>query len=162
MADFVGVDYRSPLTYSDAMSKCVHDPDVMQRAQRLAQAGDLSGAADICRAIARTVPNFHALFMLGTIESHFGRFQEAEKQLRRAIEINPRSPEALTSYGNILLEQKRHDDAIAALSKAIRLQPGNLTALIYRGLGLAESGRSEAALKDFDRALQLSPQSVFA
>jgi tetratricopeptide (TPR) repeat protein len=137
--------------------------DAMTRAHQLAQSGDLSGAAQLCRAIvAREPSHFYALFMLGTIEGQFRQFDQAAEHLGRAVRIDPRSPEALTSYGNVLLEQKRHDDAIDALGKAIRLQPGNLNALIYRGLALAESGRNEAALKDFDRALLLDPQSVFA
>jgi len=128
-----------------------------------AQAGDLAGAAEICRAIAgRNPPNFHALFMLGTIESHFGRFEEAAKHLKRAIESNPRSPEALTSYGNALLEQKKPALAIKALDKALALQPQNPMALLYRGLALAETSEPEAALKDFDRVLRLDPGSVYA
>ena len=135
----------------------------MQRAHGLAQSGDLAGAAQLCRTIlAREPSHFYALFMLGTIEGEFRQFDQAAEHLGRAVQVDPRSSEALTSYGNVLLEQKRHDDAIAILSKALRLQPGNLNALIYRGLGLAEIGRNEAALKDFDRALQLDPQSVFA
>ena len=135
----------------------------MNRAHQLAQSGDLAGAAQLCRAIvAREPSHFYALFMLGTIEGQFRQFDQAAEHLGRAVRIDPRSPEAFTSYGNVLLEQKHHDDAIEALNKAIRLQPGNLNALIYRGLALAESGRNEAALKDFDRALQVSPQSIFA
>ena len=134
----------------------------MQEAQRLAQAGDLAGAAQICRDIVARTPNFHAFFMLGTIESHFGHFEEAEEQLRRAVEINPRSPEALTSYGNALLEQKKPTQAVKTLSRALSLQPQNPIALLYRGLAYAETKEHEEALKDFDRVLILDPRSVYA
>jgi len=137
--------------------------DAMSRAHGLAQSGDLKGAARICRTILERQPShFYALFMLGTIEGEFRRFDEAEKHLGRAVSLEPRSPEALTSFGNILIERKRHGEAIAALTKALALQPQNLNALIYRGLALAETGRHEEALRDFERALQLSPQSIFA
>jgi tetratricopeptide (TPR) repeat protein len=137
--------------------------DAMSRAHALAQAGDLMGAAELCRGvIAREPGNFYALFMLGTIEGEFRQFKEAEKHLARAVKLNPSSAEALTSYGNILIEQKRHRDAVATLGKAISLQPQNSNALIYRGLALAELGRHEEALKDFDRVLQLDPRSAFA
>ena len=136
---------------------------IMQQARRLAQAGDLAGAAEICRKIAAgAAPNFDASFMLGTIETHFGRFQEAEKHLRRAVEINPRSPEALTSYGNVLLERKRPKDAVAALTRALALQPQNMNALLYRGFAFGELGQHKDALADFDRVLRLDPHSVFA
>jgi tetratricopeptide (TPR) repeat protein len=134
----------------------------MQEAQRLAQAGDLTGAARICRDVAASSPNFHAFFMLGTIESHFGHFEEAEEQLRRAVEINPRSPEALTLYGNALLERGKPALAVKTLSKALSLQPQNAIALLYRGLAYAQTKEHEQALKDFDRVVLLDPGSVYA
>jgi len=135
----------------------------MQQAQARAQAGDLQGAAQICRAvIERTPANVYALFMLGTIEGEFKRYDEAAKLLGKAVGLNPNVPEILTSYGNILLELKRPAEAIAALNKAIALQPKNPNALIYRGLGLAQTGKPEAALNDFDRVLSMDPRSVFA
>jgi tetratricopeptide (TPR) repeat protein len=137
--------------------------DAMSRAHVLAQSGDLTAAGQICRTIlAREPSHFYALFMLGTIEGEFRQFDEAEKHLARAVEIDPKSAEALTSFGNILIEKKRHKKAIAILTKAIGLQPQNVNALIYRGLALAETERHVEALEDFERALQLSPQSIFA
>src|ERR1700716_3733993 len=101
--------------------------DAMNRAHQLAQGGDLAGAAQLCRAIvAREPSHFYALFMLGTIEGQFGQFDQAAEHLGRAVRIDPRSAEALTSYGNVLIELKRYGDAIAALTTAIRLQPNNV------------------------------------
>jgi tetratricopeptide (TPR) repeat protein len=137
--------------------------EAMQRAHALAQAGDLAGAASICRTVlARAPANVYALFMLGTIESGFGRFKEAEAHLSLAAKLSPQTAEILASLGNVLLELKRHADAIEVLTRAIRLQPKNENALIYRGLALAQSERPEDALKDFDRVLATAPQSVFA
>ena len=137
--------------------------EAMQRAHALAQAGDLTRAAEICRSVlARAPTNVYALFMLGTIETQFGHFDVAAGHLSQAAKLSPQTAEVLTSLGNVLLELKRYAEAIDALSKAIRLQPQNQNALIYRGLALAQSGRREDALKDFDRVLTIAPQSVFA
>jgi tetratricopeptide (TPR) repeat protein len=137
--------------------------EAMQRAHALAQAGDLAGAANICRTVlARAPANVYALFMLGTIESGFGRFREAELHLSLAAKLSPQTAEILASLGNVLLELKRHSEAIEALTRAIRLQPKNENALIYRGLALAQTERPEDALKDFERVLAIAPQSVFA
>ena len=145
------------------MRNALNNPNPsLQEAQRLAQAGNLTGAAEICRAVVAHAPNFHAFFMLGTIESHFGQFEEAEKNLRRAVEINPQSPEALTSYGNVLLERGKSNLAIKTLSKALSLQPQSPLALLYRGLAHAAGKEHEAALQDFDRVLVLDPNSVYA
>jgi len=135
----------------------------MQQAQARAQAGDLKGAAAICRGVLERAPNdVYALFMLGTIESEFKHYDEAAKLLGKAAKSNPNVPEVLCSLGNVFLELKRYREAIEVLSKAIGLQPQNQHALLYRGLAFAESGESERALKDFDRILTLDPRSEFA
>ena len=137
--------------------------EAMQKAHALAQAGDIAGAAKICRTVlARAPAHIYALFMLGTIESQFGHFDEAAKHLALAVKLSPQTAEILTSHGNVLIELKRYAEAIEVLSRAIKLQPQNQNALIYRGLALAQSGRPEDALKDFDRVLLMAPQSVFA
>jgi tetratricopeptide (TPR) repeat protein len=137
--------------------------DAMQRAHALAQGGDLSGAANICRTVlTRSPANVYALFMLGSIESQFGQFDQAEGHLAQAAKLSPQTAEILASYGNVLLELKRYAEAIDVLTRAIRLQPQNQNALIYRGLALAQNGRPEDALKDFERVLAIAPQSVFA
>jgi tetratricopeptide (TPR) repeat protein len=137
--------------------------DPMQRAHALAQSGDLTGAANICRSVLQRTPSHvYALFMLGSIEGGQGRFDEASRHLGLAAKISPQSAEILSSYGNMLLELKRYEEAIDVLSRAIRLQPRNQNALIYRGLGLAQTERFADALKDFDRVLSFDPRSTFA
>jgi tetratricopeptide (TPR) repeat protein len=137
--------------------------DAMQRAHALAQTGDLAGAANICRTVLKRAPaNVYALFMLGSIESQFGQFDQAAGHLGQAAKLSPQTAEILASYGNVLLELKRYTEAIDVLTRAIRLQPQNQNALIYRGLALAQNGRPEDALKDFERVLAIAPQSVFA
>jgi tetratricopeptide (TPR) repeat protein len=137
--------------------------EMMHQAQILAQAGNLTGAAELCRGVvARDPSNFLALFMLGVIESQLGQFARAVKHLERAVKIDPRSAEALTTLGNALIEQKRHEDAVHVLNRALALQPQNAHTLLYRGLSLAETGKHEEAIADFDRLLRIDPRSVFA
>ncbi len=135
----------------------------IERAQLLARAGDLKGAAELCRGVvAREPKHFYALFMLGTLESQFGEFGQAEKHLARAVKLEPRSAEALTLYGNVLIEKKQQAEAISVLSRALAIQPQNSHALLYRGLAYAETGKHDEAIQDFDRVLRLDPRSVFA
>ena len=137
--------------------------EAMQKAHALAQAGDLPGAAKLCRTVlARAPAHVYALFMLGTIESQFEHYDEAAKHLALAVKLSPQTAEILASHGNVLLELKRYAEAIDVLSRAIKLQPQNQNALIYRGLALAQNGCPEDSLKDFDRVLLMAPQSVFA
>ncbi len=137
--------------------------DALRRAQNMARAGDLAGAAQICRQLlSREASNFYALVMLGGIESDRKNFAEAETLLARAVQANPRSPEALGSYGNVLVERGRPEDGIRALSEALRLQPQNPATYVYRGYAHAQSGDHAKALADFDAAVRLSPNWEFA
>ena len=137
--------------------------DELKHAQRVAQGGDLSGAARICRSVlAREPGNFLALLMLGGIESDCKNFAEAERLLEGAIKINPRSPEALGRYGNVLLERGRREDAVRALTEALRLLPGNPATYVYRGFAYAQSGDHVRALADFNDAVRLAPDWEFA
>ncbi|MSP94235.1 MAG: tetratricopeptide repeat protein [Alphaproteobacteria bacterium] len=143
------------------MNEFANTNDAVAHAQRLAQTGDLVGATALLRVVvARDVTNFFALFMLGTLESHFGNFDEAEKHLARAVALNPRSVEALVSHGNALLERKRPEQAAATLDRALKLQPNEGNALIYRGLAAVDLEKHEDALSYFDRALRLDPGSI--
>src|SRR5579864_5904650 len=125
----------------------------LRRAQQMVQSGDLTGAALLCRdVVVREPGNFIALLMLGGIESDRRNFATAEELLARAVKLNPRSPEALGSRGNVLIELGRHDEGIRALSEAIRIQPQNPATYVYRGFGHAQKGEHSKALADFDRA----------
>src|SRR2546423_1409506 len=135
----------------------------LRRAQRNAQAGGLGGAAAICRQILTREPgNFMALLMLGGIESDRKNFAEAGQLLERAVKLNPRSPEALGSYGNVLIELGRREEGVRALSEAIRLQPQNPANFVYRGYAHALASDHVKALADFDAAVRLSPQRGIA
>jgi tetratricopeptide (TPR) repeat protein len=134
--------------------------DLVQQAHALAQAGDLEAAARACRAIlARQPAHDYALFLLGSIEGQLGHLDEAAKHLSLAVKANPRSPDALTGYAKVLLEQKRSADAVEMLTRALSLRPQNPMALVLRGQSFAALGKTEDALRDFTRALQLDPHS---
>src|SRR5207302_2905264 len=149
--------------YPRGVSNPLTTMDELRQAQQAAQSGDLPGAARICRDLIHREPaNFFALLMLGGIESDRKNFAEAGQLLGRAVKLNPRSPEALATYGNVLIELGRREDGVRALSEAIRLQPQNAATYIYRGYGHAQSADHEKALADFDTAVRLAPGWEFA
>jgi Flp pilus assembly protein TadD len=76
------------------------------------------------------------------------RFEQSLPPLKKAVAINPKSPEALTLLGQTLGRFERHDEAIQALQEAARLAPQDKSphyALmsIYRKLGRAEDAQRE-------------------
>jgi TolB-like protein/Flp pilus assembly protein TadD len=79
----------------------------------------------------------------------------AEKDLRKAVELNPRSPLALDAYAGFLLIRGRFDEAITALNKALEVDP--LSPGLYSDLGWIYWGsdRIDQAIPHFRKALEL-------
>lgn len=90
-------------------------------------------------------------------------FREAEREYKRAIELNPKYATAHHFYGNGLLgPQGRHDEAISELKEAKRLDP--LSPMISANLGdrFLEAGRYEEAEKQYRSVLESAPNFPYA
>jgi hypothetical protein len=77
-------------------------------------------------------------------------FADAEKEFRRAIELNPTDPEARRWYANAFAVQGRFPESLAQIEKAQELDPGSNPTLADKGLMLYLVGRNEEA-PSFDR-----------
>jgi tetratricopeptide (TPR) repeat protein len=88
--------------------------------------------------------------------------EEAAREFRRAVELEPGFGDAQLNLGAVLIRLGRAAEAIPHLRLASRLEPGEPRA--YYQLGLAEQrlGRLEQAAAQFRRALLLRPGFVEA
>lgn len=89
-------------------------------------------------------------------EAH-GRHDEAERQYRRAIALDPASYVAYMDYAVFLARRERPLDALSQMLACVKIAPGNAEAFYRLGLLLAEIGQYETALNAFDKALRLAP-----
>lgn len=83
-------------------------------------------------------------------------FADAEKEFRRAIELNPTDPEARRWYANAFAVQGRFPESLAQIEKAQELDPGSNPTLADKGLMLYLVGRNEeaiATLKEVERSV---------
>jgi tetratricopeptide (TPR) repeat protein len=81
-------------------------------------------------------------------------FVDAEKQFRRAIELNPKDPLAHKWYGTAIGVPGRYDEALEQLDKAQELDPTSNAILADKGLILFMAGRQEegiALLREVER-----------
>jgi tetratricopeptide (TPR) repeat protein len=79
--------------------------EAFARAQTLHQLGLISETQALCREILRNFPrHFHALQLLAITEYQTGRHDEADRLLRHALSIEPRSVAALSNRGVVLHE----------------------------------------------------------
>src|ERR1700676_70362 len=88
------------------------------------QAGRLREAELGYRQILAEQPDCaDALYLLGLIENHLGRREQAVELILRAAKIVPNNAEIYHNLGLILGSMGRNDDALAALRHAVKLNP---------------------------------------
>jgi TolB-like protein len=83
---------------------------------------------------------------------------QAEAQVRRALELEPQAPGALASATALHIARRHWSEAVASGERAVALAPSYdfahfLLAMAYRG-----EGRPLAALQTFQRGLRLDPR----
>jgi tetratricopeptide (TPR) repeat protein len=98
----------------------------------------------------------------GTIHLTFKwDFPNAEKDLKRALELSPNSPLASDSYINYLWAKGRFEEGLRLLTKAVELDP--FAAALYGDLGFTHifAGQYTQAVSSMKRFLELDPGSEF-
>ena len=91
------------------------------------------------------------------LHSYDWNWAEAEKEYKRAIELDPRYSLAHQWYGGYLEKTGRRDEGIAEMKVAVELDP--LSASPYFELGLAYffARDYDRAIQQFQKALELEP-----
>lgn len=77
----------------------------------------------------------------------------AEREFKRAIEIDPKLPRAHHWYATFLVQIGRSQEALAEIERARQLDPSSTPILADKGFILAVAGRKEAGRKEEARAL---------
>ena len=88
------------------------------------------------------------------------RFDEAERAMRRAQEIDPLSLIASAAHGWVLYYAGEFDRAAEQCRLTLELDPDYAVALLWRGWSLQELGRPTEAVVSLDRAVALTNRSA--
>ena len=95
---------------------------------------------------------------LGYVEYFFDwDWTGAEKEFRRAIEINPNYPLAHLGYAHLLSTLGRHEDALAEVDRAIKLDPLSPFVGTIKGQILFHAHRYSEAIEEVNKALEIEP-----
>lgn len=86
-----------------------------------------------------------------------GKFEAAERELRRAAKSHPSSAQVFATSGTIAFRRGLYTEAEQDLKRAIDLDPENGYAYFYRGESLNQLSRVDEALEMLERATQLLP-----
>ena len=91
-----------------------------------------------------------------------GARARAMADVERALAIDPRDGQALTTRGTLFYLSGDYERAFHDLDLAVRLRPGSASAVGNRGAVLLALEHPDAAIADFDHAIALNPWSTEA
>ncbi len=91
-----------------------------------------------------------------------GRYPEAERAYRRAVQVSPKRADTQLKLGSILHSRGDFAGAEAALRRAVKLEPRSPNALCALGHTLTAQHRPEDARVCFEKALRVNPRSTGA
>lgn len=99
---------------------------------------------------------------LGYVRHYQWQWAEAEREFRRALELNPNSPLARTWYANLLMSRARFAEALEQLRIAQTLDPFSLVVNTNVGWTLIVAGRLDEAIAQLRHTLELDSTYVQA
>jgi TolB-like protein/DNA-binding winged helix-turn-helix (wHTH) protein/cytochrome c-type biogenesis protein CcmH/NrfG len=88
-------------------------------------------------------------------------WKSAEAAYRRALEINPSSPDALLGYANYLSTLGRHDEALAQVQQVYLVDPLAVNSRIEALWVYFFSGRMEETVAEAQKTIELEPQAGY-
>ena len=117
-------------------------------------------AAERARQLAPEAADVH--LTLGIIEHYYGwDTSREERELRLAVEQNPKSSEGYFWLTLCLGGSERFDEAFAFAQRAIEAEPHSANAQAAIGWAYAGSGRFAEALPEFEKAVELDAEAAF-
>jgi serine/threonine protein kinase/Flp pilus assembly protein TadD len=113
----------------------------------------------ILKALALDDELGEAHMALGILRSWFDwDWDGAEREFKRAIELNPSLARAHDGYAIMLSAQGRHDEAIAEIRRAQELDPATPVIAADMGWDLSYARRYDEAIEAFHRTIALEPR----
>jgi tetratricopeptide (TPR) repeat protein len=109
--------------------------------------------------ILRHGDSAEAHVLMGVAKRRAGDLNEAVKDLKRAVALNPNLPGVRALYGQALLEAGNPDLAKSELEAELASNPLDFDANLYLGV-LLKPEDHEAALRHFRRALDIRPGDI--
>lgn len=126
--------------------------------------GQTSVALDQIKQALQADPAFAPAYSLrGLVYMRLNDSAMAEDSFRRALQINPRDPDALHNYGFFVCQQGRHAEGVQLFSRALTspLYGGQAKTLMMMGTCQLRMGQAAEAEGSFSRAYELDPANPY-
>jgi tetratricopeptide (TPR) repeat protein len=102
------------------------------------------------------------LFNLAVVQENKGLVDEAIKNYRACLELDPTHAIAHYNLGRLLHRQGRFEEAAAEHRRALEIDPGYVMSLVGLGEAMRALGRMEEARQAFEQATRADPASAYA
>lgn len=113
-------------------------------------------------ARARREDDVDVLVSLGGTLVALGRYDQAEREVRRALRLDPERSDVHANLGILHFKRGLYSQAELELRRATELDPGSAVALFYRGEALNQLGKVDEALEMLQRAVALDRHNAKA
>jgi len=117
-------------------------------------------AAKRALELDETLPEAHAALAFARYTR--GDWENAEREFRRTIQLNPSYATAHQWYARFLTAMARHAEAGAEAQRAVQLDPFSISARINLGFCAYYGRRYDQAIEEMKRVLQIAPDQSWA
>jgi tetratricopeptide (TPR) repeat protein len=123
---------------------------------------DLAGAEkSLARAVEQQPNDLNAPALLGTVQIHLAKWDEASANLRQALDLKPDDTGALLGLGHCEVELKDYAAAIDTLHRVLHADPTQLQAHFYLSRAYAALGQTAEAQHEAALHHQMMQQFTF-
>jgi tetratricopeptide (TPR) repeat protein len=130
------------------------DSDLLAMRATLLQDGNPKGALpDADQAVRNSPRNADALWIRARILLANNDFEDAEKDLTRALDVEPDYSRARHLRGSVRIHLERYADALDDANRAIAQDPGDVSALQLRAMARAALGDLPGVVSDLTAVL---------
>lgn len=120
--------------------------------------GDSEGVFALATRAQRRFPRSpQVAAWLGFQLQFSGRYEEAEKELRKAIDLEPSFGVPYQLLGEVCLKREEYVAAVEWFRKAVNIMPEDVETLMGLGRALAALDNTDAALEALGNAARLAP-----
>jgi tetratricopeptide (TPR) repeat protein len=145
-------------TYGELSADRLSIPDLILRANRLLDEGDVETAFQLLReAVSRQPTNVAALELMAEAALRSGRWQDAEFALKSALSLQPDNLNLQLRLGGVYLAKNDASAARDVFQGLTDRYPHSDRAWAALGLLDARLGNSDRALRELEQALEENP-----
>jgi tetratricopeptide (TPR) repeat protein len=125
--------------------------------------GSLKEANEVLNlAVTKWPLNAEVHILRGNILSETDQHPRALAEFKKALDIDPKLPQAYLFYGIELDKVDQTEDALHALRECVRLAPGMPNSHYYLGKVLLKKGEAVKAVEQLQAAIDIDPQYALA